>query len=182
MKYLPLSVPALVMKNRAVELFRCLQRTVFFIKMEAESISHWEATSSSHHKCVTMAEPGLICRVQRTASQEGGGSSSWRSGSLVSSARCLLDCVPIPTAPAGQMTGMCSSRPLSGLSISQLSLWADGMLQQTEPGAGSLVMGTIYDAFLHSWAPLPWLTHREESITDRAGNQVNSIIQLNGEF
>lgn len=34
-------------------------------------------------------------------------SSCWRSSSLVSVARCLLDCVPIPTAPAGQMTWKC---------------------------------------------------------------------------
>lgn len=53
----------------------------------------------------------------------------------------------------------CSSRPLSGLSISQPSLWED-VLQQREPGVGRLVMGPKYGAFLHRLEALPWLTER----------------------
>lgn len=53
----------------------------------------------------------------------------------------------------------CSSRPLSGLSISQLSLWED-VLQQREPGVGRLVMSPKYAAFLHRLEALPWLTER----------------------
>jgi len=70
----------------------------------------------------TIDETHLMCRTAVSASVWEREVAQLLSPAVASVARYLLDCVPIPTAPAGQMTGMCSSRLLSGLLISQLWL------------------------------------------------------------
>lgn len=101
---------------------------------------------------------------------------------LFSVGQCWLDSGPIPTAAAGQMTGMCSSPPLNGLSIGQLSLWADGMFcsrgRSWQASNGCKIQ---YISPQMGWDALPGLV-QEVLITDRAENQVYKISQFTREF